>query len=305
MPEGHTIHRLARDLADDLQDNAVAVTSPNGRFTQASLIDGETVTGARAIGKHLLIDFGERHIHVHLGRFGKLRRTPGAPPPKPTARLRMQSAEAVWEMTGAIQCELVEEAEVEVLRARIGADPLSDEPRPASTWARFHGTKRSVGAVLLDQSVFAGIGNIYRAEILFMLRIDPATPASEIPKPTFEKIWRLARTLLRKGVETNRIITVQGATAKTPRRKALHVYKRKTCAVCGTAIAKVTSGARTLYHCPVCQRPAGTLKRRGRVHPVRTARSRRRSRSPMSRRRGLLLRRSSHPLGCRAACPSG
>lgn len=253
MPEGHTIHRLARDLAEDLAGERVGVTSPNGRFTQASLLDGEVVTGATALGKHLLIDFGERHIHVHLGRFGKLRRTDGDSPPKPTARLRIQSPDSTWQMTGAIQCDLVEQSELDALTSRIGADPLASTPRSPLAWERFHASKRSVGAVLLDQTVLAGIGNIYRAEILFMLAIDPSTPASDIDKATFEKIWRLARKLLKQGVETNRIITVAGATERTPRRNALHVYKRKTCRVCGTAIATTTSAARTLYYCPVCQ----------------------------------------------------
>ncbi|MBC7793656.1 MAG: Fpg/Nei family DNA glycosylase, partial [Clostridia bacterium] len=251
MPEGHTIHRLAHDLTKDLSGKSVQVTSPNGRFTQAPLIDGETVNTASAIGKHLLIAFDERYLHIHLGRFGKLRRTPGALPPKPTARLRLASAEAVWEMTGAIQCELIESADVDTLRGRIGADPLSDAPRPAATWERFHGTKRGVGAVLLDQSIFSGIGNVYRAEILFMLGLNPLMPAVTIDKPTFERIWRLTRTLLAKGVETNRIITVKGATAKTSRRNALHVYKRKTCRVCDSPIRTLTSGGRALYFCPV------------------------------------------------------
>lgn len=267
MPEGHTIHRLARDLATELTGQRVAVSSPSGRFPESALLDGETIRATRAIGKHLLIDFDDdRSLHIHLGRFGKLRRHPlPHASPNPNARLRMTSAEATWELVGAIQCDLFDAAQVAELRTRVAGDPLAAATPPAASWKRIHATKRSIGALLLDQSIFAGIGNIYRAEILFMLGIDPLTPGSEIDKGTFTKIWKLARTLLKKGVESNRIITVEGATARSPRRKALHIYKKQRCPTCGGKVTKTTNGSRTLYYCPVCQRlPASKPKPKAR-----------------------------------------
>lgn len=257
MPEGHTIHRLARDLALELTGEKVAVSSPSGRFVEAGMLDGEVVRGTRAIGKHLLIDFDDdRALHIHLGRFGKLRRhdLPYVSA-KENARLRMTSAKATWELVGAIQCDLYDKQQVTELRERVGGDPLAEGPRPKASWERFHASKRAVGALLLDQSIFAGIGNIYRAEILFMLGIDPMQRGCDVEKKTYDKIWALARKLLKAGVEANRIITVKGATARASRRKALHIYKKKTCGVCGTRVVRTELGSRTLYYCPTCQRP--------------------------------------------------
>ena len=263
MPEGHTIHRLALDLTTAFGGQRVHVSSPQGRFTSSEMFDGGCLTGAHAVGKHLFLDFEQGRIHIHLGLFGKFKRHANlTEASRPTVRLRLESATTRWELTGPTACEMIDAQAYAELGNRLGADPLSPLPRPARTWLQVKKSKRSMGALLLDQSVFAGIGNVYRAELLFLLGVHPETPGTAIDKATFEKLWRLARKLLAVGVQTNRIITVEAALVasklksgrRVNRREALYVYKRSTCRSCGSAICTSTNATRTMYHCPQCQR---------------------------------------------------
>ena len=97
MPEGHVAHRLARELNGRFSGLAVQVTSPQGRFAEAATLDRTVLEQAEAVGKHLLVDFGERgSVWIHLGLIGKLAVGPDVPPPSPqTVRLRVDDGE--WE----------------------------------------------------------------------------------------------------------------------------------------------------------------------------------------------------------------
>lgn len=262
MPEGHTIHRLAIDLTKAFASATVRVSSPQGRFTSTELLDGSAFTTAHAIGKHLFLDFDRGRVHIHLGLFGKFKRQVNLTEvTRSSVRLRIETAILRWDLTGPTACELIDAEAYAALDARLGADPLSPLPRPARTWLTVKKSKRSIGALLLDQSVFAGIGNVYRAELLFLIGINPETPGTALDKATFEKLWLLSRKLLAIGVQTNRIITVQSSTVATKlkagrnvnRREALYVYKRSQCRICEGAIETSTNATRTMYHCPRCQ----------------------------------------------------
>jgi endonuclease VIII len=257
VPEGHTIHRLARDLGEDLAGQALAVSSPQGRFVQASSLDGLVLLGARAVGKHLLLSFSGCHVHVHLGLFGRFRRRRAPiPEARGAVRLRLATKELAWDLSGPTACECLDDAEVRALEARLGADPLSTNRRPAQLWKSVHGSKRAIGALLLDQRLFAGIGNVYRAELLFLVGLHPDTPGELVDKPRFEQLWKLSRALMARGVEQNRIVTVEGATRRTKKADALHVYRRRHCRACESRVEVTLSAGRKLYHCPRCQ-PAG------------------------------------------------
>lgn len=251
MPEGHTIHRLALDLAQDFAGRQVASSSPQGRFAEADELNGRVFASAQAIGKHLFVDIGGKRVHVHLGLFGKFRRPRGDRAPSASVRWRLQAEGRTWDLTGPTACHLVGEAEMEAYRERLGADPLAPGPRPPSLWQKVHKSKRPIGALLLDQSLFAGIGNVYRAELLFLVGLSPETPGALVPKPTFERMWKLAKELLQKGVAANRIVTVPGPAKR--RRDRLYVYKRWECMRCQSRIRRSTLAARTMYHCPTCQ----------------------------------------------------
>ncbi|MFO0675757.1 MAG: DNA-formamidopyrimidine glycosylase family protein [Polyangiaceae bacterium] len=256
MPEGHTIHRLARDLARTFAAKSVRISSPQGRFPEAASLDGTILTGAFAVGKHLFLDFDRARVHVHLGLFGRFKKSRPGAPPRPSVRLRIAADDVAWDLSGPTACALVDDLAYARLRERLGSDPLSGRTRSADVWKRIHRSRRAIGALLLDQSVIAGLGNVYRAEILFLVGLHPSTPGKDVPKSTFEAIWSLSKDLLARGVSANRIVTVpldERRHAPRSRREQLYVYKRRTCRRCGSGILRSTVAQRTMYHCPVCQ----------------------------------------------------
>jgi DNA-formamidopyrimidine glycosylase len=253
MPEGHTLHRLARDLNENLKGKKLEVSSPQGRFVDAAVLDGTKLRRAFAIGKHLFLELDRALVHIHLGLFGKMKRKKLELSPRASARLRLVSADAAWELTGPTCCELQTAEQFEALKARLGADPLGDSPRPRSLGERLRRSQRPIGALLLDQSLFAGIGNVYRAEILFLAKINPETPGSRLTTAEIDRVWRLAKVLLRRGADHNRIVTVKGADRRTKRSESLYCYKRSSCRVCGAAILRSLTGGRAMFHCPACQ----------------------------------------------------
>jgi endonuclease VIII len=256
MPEGHTIHRLAKDLTSTFVGASVRVRAPQGRFQDASVLDGRRLTEAFAVGKHLFLDFDGPRVHVHLGLFGRFKRQRDGSLPRSSVRMRMESSAATWDLTGPTACSIVDDAAYATLRARLGADPLSGGVRSATAWKRVHGSKRAIGALLLDQSIVAGIGNVYRAELLFLVGLLPSVPGADVPKATFEKLWTLSKDLLERGVKANRIVTVpldERRHAPRSRREQLYVYKRRECLRCGSRIVRSQLAQRTMYHCPGCQ----------------------------------------------------
>ena len=176
MPEGHTLRRLAADLDSAFAGGPVRVSSPQGRFAaDAALVDGQTLLGAESAGKHLFVEFpGDRFIHVHLGLIGKFD-VHHAPVTLPVGqvRLRLQNEASYADLRGAIQCDLIGREQRDTVIGALGPDPLRTDADPMAAWARIRRSNRSIGDLLLDQGVMAGVGNVYRAEILFRHRIHP------------------------------------------------------------------------------------------------------------------------------------
>lgn len=261
MPEGHVIHRLATGIAVTLGDRTVEATSPQGRFADsAALLDGEHVLRADAWGKYLFVRFsGSNILHVHLGLIGKFRNKGiEAPEPTDTVRLRLRNDGGCWDLTGPTRCELLTPHEQRLITAKIGADPLRRRPDVAAARVRFARTTKPVGAVLLDQTVISGLGNIYRAEILFLCGIHPMRPGREISDQEFDAIWEHSVRLLRVGVRTGRIITtdpteIGRSISRMKAGDALYVYHREHCRRCGTEIDTVLLGGRPIQFCPTCQ----------------------------------------------------
>ena len=261
MPEGHTIHRLARDLNRTLSGAPVHAWSPQGRFADgAALIDGRSLVRASAWGKYLFCDFGTGEIlHVHLGLIGKFRPKPvPAPEPVGVIRLRLEGSRATWDLSGPTRCELITREEVRRITAQLGADPLRRNPDVATARAKFARSSRPVGAYLLDQSVIAGIGNVYRAELLFLCGIHPARPASSLSDDEFDELWARTVGLLRIGVRLGRIVTTEPDEIGRPRSRMhaddrLYVYHREHCRRCGTELDVVELGGRPIWCCPTCQ----------------------------------------------------
>lgn len=271
MPEGHVIHRCAHDIVDAFGGHVVSVSSPQGRFADAAaLLDGTVLTGAEAVGKHLFVEFaGERFVWIHLGLIGKLQwDAPERPASPETLRLRIAAGERRLDLRGPQWCRLVTADEKDAAVAKSGPDPLRPDADPARAWAKVHRSKKPIGALLMDQAIFAGVGNIYRAEVLFRHGVDPLVPGSSIERPVFDALWADLVELMPLGVRDRRIDTVypqhtpeaMGRAARVDRHGGeVYVYRRAgdPCLVCGTPIARIDFQGRNLYWCPVCQ-PSGS-----------------------------------------------
>ncbi|WP_341954382.1 DNA-formamidopyrimidine glycosylase family protein [Salinibacterium sp. TMP30] len=326
MPEGHSVHRIARQFALHFVGKHVAVSSPQGRFAAgAERIDGLRMLSAKAVGKQMFLEFEhDRWLRVHLGLYGawdfagnftadattasasgRMGQTNqhgtvvgehedslasiGAPrrtrlrmaeqekaseeitdfPPEPigAVRVRLLTTDTCADLRGPTACEVLTPDEVQVALNKLGPDPLVDDPVEAEE--RFVATvgkkQTAIGLLLMDQSVVSGIGNVYRAEILFRARLDPHTPGKLIPAELVHELWRDWATLLEIGVTTGQMMTIEGLTADEytaalANRADRHwVYHREglPCRVCGTNIVMELASARKLYWCPNCQAPLG------------------------------------------------
>ncbi|MET0838670.1 MAG: DNA-formamidopyrimidine glycosylase family protein [Marmoricola sp.] len=267
MPEGHTLRRLADDLTAAFAGHRVRVSSPQGRFAaDAEVLDGETLVRADSAGKHLFVEFpGDRFIHIHLGLIGKLDLLPApAPVPVGQVRLRLQDDTTYADLRGAIQCDLVGRERVETVIASLGPDPLRPDADPATAWARVRRSQRPIGDLLLDQTVIAGVGNVYRAEVLFRHRMHPLRPGRTLRVGQFRSIWEDLVGLMHEGVRTGRIDTVHSqhtpeAMGRPPRVDdhggEVYVYRRtgQPCLVCGSKVRTSELAGRNLFWCPQCQ----------------------------------------------------
>lgn len=311
MPEGHTLHRLARSMRRSFQGQQLAVTSPQGRFTAgAELLDGGVLTASEAWGKHLFLGFAptagaapERWLHVHLGlygawtfagdekfrgphaigaprvRIGETERALGGrdalsegarvetnddderpyapPPPRGQVRVRMVGEHGVADLNGPTRCEVIDEASKAEVLARLGPDPIRPDPAGRGREqfvAAVRNSRTPVGVALMDQGVIAGIGNIYRAELLFRHGLNPWTPGRDVPPEALRELWEDAVVLMRKGASTGRLTTMNPAHRRT-RWDTRYTYRRqgRACLVCATPIAVGDMGGRRVYWCPTCQ----------------------------------------------------
>ncbi|MGO4235557.1 Fpg/Nei family DNA glycosylase [Pseudarthrobacter sp. YAF2] len=317
MPEGHSVRRLARQFGDVFLGETLAVSSPQGRFAGgAALLDGHTLVAAEAHGKHLFLHFDNALVlHVHLGLYGAWsfggdstfagassigapRRVGereafadgdddgGAPydgPPAPVGavRVRLAGSHGWADLRGATTCETITAAEADAVLARLGPDPLRNLRGDAGRFAaNLRARKTPLAALLMDQKIIAGVGNVYRAEVLFRRRLDPWLPGGALPDSDARKLWRDVVSVMADGVTDGRIITtppkywtLNGTTAakaaaagspvppKSPHfpvGEDVHfVYKRQglPCRVCRTVVLVADLVGRNLYWCPSCQQP--------------------------------------------------
>ncbi|MBO3664056.1 Fpg/Nei family DNA glycosylase [Microbacterium stercoris] len=342
MPEGHSVHRIARQFQRNFVGRPISASSPQGRFAEgAALLDGRTPTRAQAVGKQMFLEFDEEvWLRVHLGLYGAWdfageilvdptiasangrmgqtnqrgtdladaddapifddagenslasigapRRTrvhvrmseqtkgldeadgleaedaEWPPPVVGQVRVRLLTASTCADLRGPTACAVETPEQIAAVIARLGPDPLVGDP--AENEERFVAAVRkrnvAIGQLLMDQSVVSGIGNVYRAEMLFRARLDPHTPGRAIPEELVRGMWRDWVGLLRIGVETGQMMTMDGLEGEAWRKAMAHrddrhwVYHRAglPCRVCGTEIVLEEMQARKLYWCPNCQR---------------------------------------------------
>ena len=271
MPEGHTLLRLARELTQAFGGRPVRVSSPQGRFAaDAAVVDGALCVGAESAGKHLFVELaGDRFIHVHLGLIGKFdvhALEPGRPLPVPVGqvRLRLHNDTAYADLRGATQCDLVGAERRAQIVGQLGEDPLRPDADPERAWQRISRSGRPIGDLLMDQTVLAGVGNVYRAEILFRHRIHPLRPGNTLRRRQFLTLWADLVELMEYGVRTGRIDTVRPehtpeAMGRPPRQDdhggEVYVYRRhgQPCLVCGSRVRTDTLVGRNSFWCSRCQ----------------------------------------------------
>jgi DNA-formamidopyrimidine glycosylase len=272
MPEGHTLRRLADALGTTFGGRVLSVSSPQGRFAaEAALLDRSVLTGADSAGKHLFLDFeGDRVVHVHLGLYGRFDITPGpAAAPVGQVRLRLAAGDdgrdaAYADLRGATRCDLVTSAQRTAAMAKLGPDPLQPGADPEPAWQRISVTHRPIGELLMDQQVISGVGNVYRAEVLFRHRLHPLRPGRTLRRGQFHALWEDLVGLMAEGVRVGRIDTVRPehtpeAMGRPPRQDTrggeVYVYRRtgQPCYVCGTTIRTGELAGRNTYWCPRCQ----------------------------------------------------
>lgn len=335
MPEGHSVHRIARQFARNFAGRSVSASSPQGRFAEgAALLDGRAIEDAKAVGKQMFLEAeGDLWLRVHLGLYGawdfageilvdptiaaangRMGQTnqrgtvldppaPGAPvfdgagenslssigaPRKARVHVRMSEQttgladDDAWpppvvgqvrlrlltdltcaDLRGPTACVLQTPDEMLATIAKLGPDPLVGDPEEGEE--RFTRAVRRkptpIALLLMDQSVVSGIGNVYRAEMLFRARLNPHTAGREVPEEIVRELWRDWTRLLVIGVETGQMMTMDDLSPEQYRAAMAHrddrhwVYHRAglPCRVCGTEIALEEIGARKLYWCPSCQ----------------------------------------------------
>lgn len=339
MPEGHSVHRIAKQFHANFVGTQLEVTSPQGRFAEgAKQLDGQSMVDARAVGKQLFLRFSnDLWMRVHLGIYGawdftgEVRAHPdllggglaevgrakygqtgfgagsgtadpilgqdlaedslasiGAPrntrlrlaeseravrlaaaeafPPDPVGqvRVRLLNETVCADLRGPTVCEVQTPEQMRETLQRLGPDPANDasEKEAQRFITRAASKPTPIGLLLMDQSVIAGIGNVYRAEILFRLRINPHTPGRELSKIKLRKIWKDWCYLLAEGIRVGHMMTIDNMSeddyvrALTDRNERHWVYKRegKACKRCRRPIRLEEFGGRKLYWCERCQK---------------------------------------------------
>jgi endonuclease-8 len=268
MPEGHTIHRLAKLHATLLVGHRLTVTSPQGRFeADAKRVTGRTLESVKPHGKHLFYRFDNGlAVHVHLGMHGAFRALPmparGQPLPDAigAVRMRLVGGPKIVELNGPTACETLDAAGVDAIVARLGPDLLDPRVDHEPVWDRVHRSRTPIGLLLMDQSVVSGIGNIFRAEVLYRQHLHPLVPGSSLTRDQFDAVWQDSVRLLKLGVRHGRIITVDPADIGVPLAKAsadqrFLIYRRPTCRRCGAKVMQFTLGGRDCFLCSKEQKP--------------------------------------------------
>lgn len=286
MPEGHTIHRLAGVFNERFAGRTVDASSPQGRMADgAALLDGRVLEAAEAQGKQMFLRFsGDHWLRVHLGLYGmwrfagaglagygrRTRKVADAepawpPPPLGQVRLRLVAGRRVADLSGPTACAVIDPGQKQAAQATMGDDPMRPDADPARAVARLRASRSAIGLLLMRQDIVAGIGNIFRAELLFRARIEPHRPGRDLTQAQAQGLWDDFAALLPPCIADGHIVTTRPedrpkrrATAKpaaVKRGDASYVAHRagKPCRVCGTPVSAEDMAGRRLYWCATCQ----------------------------------------------------
>ena len=262
MPEGHSVQRTANDFNKKFKGKVVHVDSPQGRFSsEAKLIDGQTLVSAKAIGKQLFLKFDNGlTCRVHLGIYGKWRFVEGIDKVMyGQVRARFFNEEFLADLRGPTICEVIDKKAVKEIEKRLGPDPTNSDPRGLQKQRfidRVCASSSPIGILLMNQEVISGIGNVYRAEILFRAQISPHAPGKSLSIEQISDIWNDSVKLMKVGVSTGFMTTREERLKKrTKKADRNYVYKREgqKCLRCEGLVQIELMATRKLYWCPGCQ----------------------------------------------------
>ena len=254
MPEGDSVAghaEMLRPILVGRRVEAVAGTAPSVRSNSARILDAR-MEAVRTVGKHLIVDLSTGYsIRIHLGMPGRWRVHGRGTPPGGSARLVLTTTTHHAACYSAPTIEVDRTAAIDAQLARLGPDLLGDFDVDEFIRRARLIPDTAVADLLLNQRVLAGIGNVYKSEVLFLERVNPATAVSALDDETLASVARRAGRLLSANVGS-------GPRTTTGRRAGgqdLWVYGRggRPCRRCGAPIAQDTRGDRVTYWCPTCQ----------------------------------------------------
>jgi endonuclease VIII len=257
MPEGDTVYATAHRLTEAL--GGATLTKGELRHPRLATADltGRTFTRAASVGKHLFLRFDdELSLHCHLGMDGSWRVYDRRPPINHRVRAVLATAEKYALGQSLLEMALVRTPDEKRLVSHLGPDLLAPD------WSDTHHAEavrrltadpnRELGDALLDQRLLAGVGNVYKSELCFLLGVSPWTPVSAVD---VEKAVSLSRQLLVR----NALRPTRNTTGDPRRGRETWVYGRQRtgCLRCGGRVRVANQGAaareRVTYHCPHCQ----------------------------------------------------
>jgi endonuclease-8 len=270
MPEGDTVHKIARALRPQLEGARLERLWLRDEGGAVAALAGARVEEVVALGKHLLVALaprgggGDRVLHVHLGMHGRWRRLEPGAAVGAAPRLRIETAAARFACFRAPVVELMPRAHLRghPVLARLGPDLLAEDFDPAAIVARARRRDpATVAELLLDQTVACGLGNVYKSELLFLEGIGPRAQPRALADERLAALYRRGRELLLANLGGWRRTTtrpVRPGEPWLPGAPRLWVYGRhgQPCLRCGAPIAVARQGdaARATWWCPRCQR---------------------------------------------------
>lgn len=259
MPEGDSIHRVATAL----RPLVIGKELRGVRIAGATRDDlaGARVTAITTHGKHMLVDLDRGwQVRVHLGMNGRWRRYRAPRTAPPDASLVLATADDELACLRAPTVELTARRDARHGRAlaSLGPDLLADDFEPAAAAARARAAgARPIGVVLLDQRVAAGIGNVYKSEVLWLEQRSPFAPARDLSDDQLTALYERARTLMRMNLGRGARVTRTGPRGDRAADERTYAYgrARRPCLRCGTPITTALQGdqLRRTYYCPRCQ----------------------------------------------------
>lgn len=258
MPEGDTIHRTARTLTRAITGRVVRdFSSPLPHLREAD-VAGHTIRRVFARGKNLFIEFDDdRSLYSHMKMEGSWHvYRPGERwrVPRHRARVALETDEWTAVCFDAPVMELLTPFQIRghpALRD-LGPDLIADELDLDAVVRRFRRhDAEPIGVALMNQSIVAGIGNVYKSELLFIHRVDPFVPTSEVDDHTLKTLTKTAADLLKKNLRGSRRRTRFALDSAE-----LWVYGRsgRPCLRCGETVRMRRQGAqqRSTYYCSNC-----------------------------------------------------